>query len=59
MTTVIQLSPYFPLQEKGGCRSASCDQGSQKASLELAGCVDTLHLFVMLLGRIKHTIFVQ
>lgn len=53
MIRVIHLLPLFSLQKKGICRSASCDQGCQEASLDEAGCVDTLYLFITLLARIK------
>lgn len=53
MFRVIQLLPLVSLQKKGTCRSASCDQGCQKASPDEAGRVDALHLFITLLARIK------
>lgn len=58
MIRVIHLLPSFSLQKKGICRSASCDQGCQKASLDEAGCVDTLYLFNNTTGK-KQGVCVQ
>lgn len=59
MIRVIHLLPLVSLQKKGICRSASCNQGCQKASLAESGCVDTLYLFITLLARNKQCVCKQ